>query len=199
MTQKEIVIEIIKILLPAIVGFILGIYGAKIGWNWQVADRNESIAKVIATEIFNEMIITKDVVKGVVKNIEKKHFKLDLGYFLNIYSPRASITEFNDIGFLNTKIVATYISYKQMITTCEQYRQTYIDAVKDNKNNIQISYFTYLIGLDAVMARGKLLLEAILDEYDFPDYKKIPYYEENYQITGLMKYVQESINDERKK
>ena len=179
--------EVAKIMLSVFLGFLFGLIGTRIGKDRETKQKSKAISKLIASIVFNELEATTAVAKGVVNNIKKKNFNINLIDFQNVYSPDPKIIEFVDIGILDSNIINMYVSYKQIIKVCEKYRQSLLQEIKNN-NDIPSKYFTYLIGLDAVIKRGINLLNAIQKEYGKIDYTKSILHEE-INFNELSKYV----------
>jgi hypothetical protein len=176
MEYRPLLIDAIKILGSALVGFLLAIWGTRIGRDIQNEQRCESIARLLASEVFQELKATVKVVDGIVGNIEANRLMIDAQRFEATYSPSTDITRFDDIGLLEPSVVDAYVSYRQIVRASSETRKSCLSALVSKDNNAPALYFAYLLGLNEVTQRGKSLLTAILEKHNFDKYRKMPAY-----------------------
>jgi len=158
--------------------------------------RKQVVVYLICDSIRNDLGYTIGVTGGLRDSILKKKIGADPTMFRLLYHPTVVIPDSNDVGLLKSHVIMALDEYRRMLSECELRRQEHIRALEDpSQKNMEVTLLTYVIGLDALIARGANLLHLI--ETDYPETKgndnQIAAYT---PIQGYIGDIQKAINEE---
>jgi hypothetical protein len=192
-------IEISRLMVPVFIGFLLGLWGSKTGRKQELKTRASNITNILRAELFNELSTTVSVVDGSIQRFYDKKFVIDVDKFKIIYFPASEFQINEDVGILDSEVVQKFISYKQSIRAAKENWNYYLNQLQSTKKEeVKISFFTYLLGLNTVVTRGRLLFELLNNKYEFSDNLKIPEYKRELNFEDLLKIVNENLPENKK-